>query len=254
VLLAIRHWVRLDPRTLEADLGESFHIRVARGCASECSYCAIRLGAGPIKSKPLSDIVNEFQTGLADGRRLFNLMAEDVGAYGQDIGLSVVDLLQALLEQPGDYRLTWSDFGPRWLIDQHIALERLLGLHSAKLGTIGFPIQSGSERILKLMNREYTAADAKRCLLALRRTAPQLRLETHAILGFPGESRRDFLDTCEMVKSIGFARVMPFTYSERPGTEAAQLPGALSHAAKALRTWEFRVRLRMPARASERCE
>jgi tRNA A37 methylthiotransferase MiaB len=251
VLLAIRHWVRLDPRSPEAELGEPFHIRVGRGCASECSYCAIRLGAGPVKSKPLDDILNEFHLGLADGRRLFNLVAEDVGAYGRDTGLSVVDLLKTLLETSGDFRLTWSDFGPRWLIEEHRDLERLLGLHSGRLGTVGFPIQSGSERILKLMNREYTAADAKRSLLALRRAAPKTRLETHVIVGFPSETRRDFLDTCAIVRSIGFARVMPFTYSERPGTEAAQLPGALPYATKAMRTWEFRVRLRMPAGVSE---
>ena len=246
VLLALRHWARLDPKSPEAEWGEPFHIRVARGCASECSYCAIRIGAGPIRSKPLADVLDEFRSGLSSGHRLFSLVAEDVGAYGQDVGLSVVDLLKPLLEQPGDFLVTWSDFGPRWLIEERRDLQRLLTLHRDKLGTIGFPIQSGSERMLELMKRGYTAAAGKSCLLALRRAAPEVRIATHVILGFPSETRRDFLDTCAFVQSVGFARVMPFTYSERPGTEAAQLPGQLSSITKAMRTWEFRARLRLP--------
>jgi tRNA A37 methylthiotransferase MiaB len=245
-LLALRHWARLDPRSPEAAWGEPFHIRVARGCASECSYCAIRMGAGPIRSKPLAEILGEFESGLASGRRLFNLAAEDVGAYGQDIGLSVVDLLKPLLEHPGDFLLTWSDFGPRWLIEEQSDLRTLLALHRHKLGTIGFPIQSGSERILDLMARGYTAMESSSCLLALRRAAPELRITTHVIIGFPSETRRDFLDTCTYVRSVGFARVMPFTYSVRPGTEAAALPGQLSAFTKTMRTWELRARLRLP--------
>jgi threonylcarbamoyladenosine tRNA methylthiotransferase CDKAL1 len=246
MLLGLRHWAHLDPKSPEAGWGEPFHIRVARGCASECSYCAIRLGAGPLRSKPLDDIVTEFETGLADGSRLFNLTAEDVGAYGQDIGLSVVDLLKPILGHKGDFRVTWGDFGPRWLIEQRRDLQSLLIAHKDKLGTIGFPIQSGSDRILQLMKRGYTAAESRDCLLALRRAAPDLRIVSHVILGFPGETRRDLLDTCDLVRSIGFARVQPFTYSVRPGTEAAELPGQLSSFVKAMRTWEFRARLRLP--------
>jgi tRNA A37 methylthiotransferase MiaB len=246
LLLGLRHWAHLDPKRPEAEWGEPFHIRVARGCASECSYCAIRIGAGPLRSKPLDDVLREFETGLDGGSRLFNLTAEDVGAYGQDIGLNVVDLLKPILEHKGDFRVTWGDFGPRWLIEQRSDLQSLLISHKDKLGTIGFPIQSGSERILELMKRGYTADESRDCLLALRRAAPDLRIVSHVILGFPGETRRDFLDTCEFVRSIGFARVQPFTYSVRPGTEAAELPGQLSSLVKAMRTWEFRARVRLP--------
>jgi MiaB/RimO family radical SAM methylthiotransferase len=252
ILLGLRHWAHLDPKSPESEWGEPFHIRVARGCASECSYCAIRLGAGPLRSKPLADVMREFETGLAGGSRLFNLTAEDVGAYGQDIGLSVVDLLKPILEHKGDFRVTWGDFGPRWLIEERKDLLGLIALSAGKLGTVGFPVQSGSERILELMKRGYTAAESKDCLLALRRSAPSLRIVSHVILGFPGETRKDFLDTCDFVRSIGFARVQPFTYSERPGTEAAELPGALSSLVKAMRTWEFRTRLRLPGAAAPR--
>jgi tRNA A37 methylthiotransferase MiaB len=250
ILLGLRHWAHLDPKSPEAEWGEPFHIRVARGCASECSYCAIRIGAGPLRSKPLDDVMQEFERGLAGGSRLFNLTAEDVGAYGQDIGLSVVDLLKPILEHKGDFRVTWGDFGPRWLIEERKDLLGLLTTRKDKLGTIGFPVQSGSERILELMKRGYTAAESRDCLLALRRSAPSLRIVSHVILGFPGETRKDFLDTCDFVRSIGFARVQPFTYSERPGTDAAELPGALSSFVKAMRTWEFRTRLRLRGAAA----
>lgn len=250
ILLGLRHWAHLDPRSPDAGWGEPFHIRVARGCASECSYCAIRMGAGPLHSKPLADILREFEVGLAEGSKLFNLVAEDVGAYGRDMGLSVVDLLKPMLEHEGVFRVTWGDFGPRWLIEERKDLVGLLALHKDKLGTIGFPIQSGSERILELMKRGYTAAESKDCLLSLRRAAPETRIVSHVILGFPSETRGDFLDTCDCVRSIGFARVQPFTYSERPGTEAAELPGALSSFVKAMRTWEFRTRVRLPGTGS----
>jgi len=99
--------------------------------------------------------------------------------------------------------------------------------NSKKFGLIGLPIQSGSERILELMMREYTAKDAKKCMLALQKASPDLRLETHVIIGFPGETEEDFLDTMEFIKALKVENIWKYKYADRPNTHASKLPGKI---------------------------
>lgn len=249
-LLTLRRMLRLDPAPLDDGLGEPFHLRAARGCASDCSYCVIKQAAGEIRSKPLEAIVRELEAGLAAGHRLFHLTAEDLGAYGRDIGLTVADLLEGLLDRDVEFQLSWDDFGPRWLIEDFPRLLQLVRRFGHKVGHAGFPVQSGSERILARMNRGYTAAEAERCLVGLARTVPGLKLTTHVIIGFPGETRADFLDTIGLIQRVGFSRVSPFVYSARFGTPAAELSGQLPYFTRALRAWELRLRLRLERAAA----
>ncbi len=204
--------------------GEPFYIRIAGGCSGLCSYCAIKNAAGPLQSRPLAEVREDFRKGLAQGCRAIRLLAEDVGSYGQDLGLTIVDLLRELLSHPGDYQLIIDDFSPKWLVRYYQELQNLFHTYGRKFAHLGLEIQSGSERILDLMHREYQAAQAKACILGLKQACPDLKLYTHVLLGFPGETEADFLDTLDFLKTVQFHWVSIYKYSDRPNTLSATLP------------------------------
>jgi tRNA A37 methylthiotransferase MiaB len=104
------------PTPISSRYDKVFYIKIARGCMGKCRYCALKFAYGPLISKPLENIVNEFRTGLEKGYGTFKLIAGDVGSYGQDIETNIVELLRNLFKQEGEYKLIWDDFNPRWLI------------------------------------------------------------------------------------------------------------------------------------------
>jgi len=204
---------------------------------SKCTYCAIKFGAGPLRSIPLAAAVGEFRSGLSHGYDLFRLTAEDVGSYGQDIGLCIVDLLRELNAGPENFKLLLDDFSPIWLVRYFPELLELFSTEHRRIKYICLPIQSGSERILQLMAREYTAEEARRCLLALKKAAPEIDLRTHVLVGFPGETEEDFAETLDFLKSVKFNLVSIYNYSERVGTEATTFPGKIPERVKLQRVW-----------------
>lgn len=224
--------------------GPTFNIRIAHGCMSECTYCAIRRAVGTVRSKPLTDVMSEFTTGLSDGYKTFRLIAEDVGAYGQDMQISIVDLLQAIFKHKEDFVLSWDDLHPRWLLQYFKELRPLLAENAYRIGHIGIPVQSGSDRILRMMKREYTANQLLDCLSKLRESCPDLRIDTHFLIGFPGETSRDFAETLRLLERIHFYRAMVFVYTDRPKTESADMPGKVSTLTKCRRLWQFRMKIR----------
>ena len=201
-----------------------FSIRVAQGCLGECTYCAIRFAAGPLHSKPLRTVLTEFDAGLALGYTQFKLIAGDLGCYGQDLGTNVADLLSAIMERSADFQLTLLDFDLKWFIMYSDVLIDLFARHNARMRFLALPLQSGSERTLQHMRRGHTAADAERALLALREACPGVALGTHVLVGFPGETERDFEDTLNVLRAVRFHRVDFYDYQDRPGTEASAMP------------------------------
>ena len=179
--------VRLDS---EYDRDDLFTVRLARGCLGNCSYCAIKFAAGSLESKPIDEIILEFKKGLSQGHRLFTLIAGDTGCYGIDIGTSVVELLTAIFKVDGPYKLIIKEFNAQWLIKYHSELETLLTTNYDKIDYIIVPVQSASDKILRLMQRPYKIKNVKRCLRNLKNKIPQLKITTHIMAGFPGEDRR----------------------------------------------------------------
>ena len=199
-----------------------FELRIATGCNGSCTYCAIKTATGSLKSKPLDRILSEFENGLSKGYKVFRLIAEDVGAYGQDNGTNIVDLLSGLFRNKQKFQLIFDDFSPKWLIMYFPDLFQIITKHSNRFGYVGLPIQSGSEKILSLMKRDYTAEDAKKCMLALKKACPELHIHTHVLIGFPGEDEEDFLGTIEYLRDVPFDRVAIYKYSDRPNTPASK--------------------------------
>jgi tRNA A37 methylthiotransferase MiaB len=215
-----------ESRYLQQD-DSLFSIRVATGCAGTCSFCAIRFACGPLQSKPLDEVVREFDAGLAAGRTRFKLVAQDLGCYGQDLGGDVVGLLRALFARKGDFRMELVDLDTRWVIEYGDELRPLLAANAERIGRLAIPLQSGSDRILELMRREHSGGDAKRALCELRAAVPRVLLTTHVLVGFPTETEADVQDTVALLRAVRFDHVTVYDYSDRPGTDASRMPGTV---------------------------
>ena len=202
----------------------------------ECTYCAIRFAAGPLRSKPLDKILEEFDAGLQNGYQEFKLIAGDLGAYGQDLGTNVAILLERLLRRKTDYRLTLLDMAPHWFVQYSAELTRLFAANQEKIRLLMLPIQSGNSAVLKRMCRPDIVSSLAPKLKALRSQIPTLALATHVLVGFPGESEQEFEDTLKLLRTVKFDRVDVYRYSDRPNTEATQLPGKVSEEIKKQRT------------------
>jgi len=220
------------------------NVRVATGCLEDCTYCAIKNASGRLRSRPLETIVKEFRAGLANGYTTIKLLGEDIGAYGQDLGSNIVELLKTLLRIEGDYQIVWTDFHPRWLIQHLDKLLEVIVPNTPRFGYIGFPIQSGNDGILRRMRRDHHARDAEHALLELKRAVPSVHMLTHVLIGFPGESVSAFEDTMQFVRTVGFEHVYVYRYSDRPNTDSVQMPEKVSEFEKLKRYWKFVRRFR----------
>ena len=219
-----------------------FWIRIAEGCLCECSYCVDRLAVGSLHSTPREEIIDRFKQGLDRGYKKFYLIGCDCGAYGRDIGLDFHALLKELFSFKGNYKITILDLNPLWLIRDFNRLKDLLKENQGKLDYINLPIQSGSERILKLMRREYTMKDVEEKFLKLKEDVPGLKIFTEIIVGFPQETEEDFRATLSVIKDLKFNGILFFRYSDRPQTPALAMPSKIPKIIKDmrfLRAWFF---------------
>lgn len=204
-----------------------YNLRIAEGCPFGCSYCAIRFATGRIRSKSIDEIMEEFKAGLREGHKLFQLVCEDVGSYGLDIGTTIAALLKRMLEIEGDYQLILIDFGGYWLVKYYDELLPLFQQHPEKIRELYVSLQSGSDRILKAMRRPEKSEDVTAKLKELKRNAPHLILRTTVIIGFPGETEEDFQKTVKAVQEVDFSAVELNKYEDRPGTPASVMPGKI---------------------------
>lgn len=201
-----------------------FHIRLSRGCGSECSYCAIRLAIGPLSSRQPQEVLQEFRTGLARGFKNFQLIAADVGEYGRDIGTTFPDLLDAMLSEKGDFQLDLPDLHPNRLIEHRGRMIELLSRRPQRVRFLLVPIQSGSDEILAAMNRGYKSMEAMEMVDQIAKATGRIQLETHVLVGFPGETERHFAETVAALVDAPFTRIVAYAYSDRPGTAASHMP------------------------------
>ncbi len=207
-----------------------YYLRISKGCLGSCSYCAKKFSTGNLHSKSFQEIVDEFKLGINTGEKHFYLLAEDIGCYGVDRQTNIVDLLRAIFKAGDSYnfQIILSNFNAYWFIKYYDELEPLLVKNSHKIAYIQVPIQSGSSYILQLMNRRYTIEDVKERLLALRKKVPNINLVTDIIVGFPGETQKDFELTKKFLSMIRFQHIDIFGYEKRPNTKAATFSGSIN--------------------------
>lgn len=213
---------RLDLAYEKKDL---FTLRIATGCLGNCSYCAVKFAVGQLESKPLETIVNEFKSGLDQGFQHFVLIAGDVGCYGVDIGISVVELLQALFAVEGSYKIIIKEFNAQWVVKYFEEMLKIFRQNYEKIDYIVVPVQSASNRMLRLMKRPYTIEDVKKYLNIIKEKVPGLQISTHIMVGFPGETEEDFKESVDFIKEYGFPFVDIYAYDDRPNTAASRMAG-----------------------------
>ena len=216
--------------------GATAFVSVMEGCSKYCSFCVVPYTRGEEISRPLDDVVAEV-VGLAEqGVREVTLLGQNVNGYrgathdGKIADLATLIHYVAAIDSIERIRYTTShplEFNDR-LIQAFADVPKLANyLH--------LPVQSGSDRILSLMKRGYTALEYKQKIRRLREVRPDICLSTDIIVGFPGESERDFEATMDLVREIGFDQSFSFIYSARPGTPAASFPDDLDKQTKLAR-------------------
>jgi len=198
-----------------------FPIRISWGCNANCSYCSIRFAVGKFQSKPLETCRNELLEGLRRGARKIELIADNVGMYGLDIDRTFPDLLNILTEVDGDFDIQIWNLSPVWLVKYQVDLVPVL--QKGKISEIHFPIQSGSEKILKAMNRYSNVGKTKESISVLKKHSPHLTLTTDIIIGFPGETEEDVNKTIELIRFARFRMIDIFKYYDARNTASSNL-------------------------------
>ena len=216
--------------------GVSAFLTVQEGCDRFCNFCVVPYTRGAEYSRPAAEIIAEARRLAAAGAREITLLGQNVNAYhgaspgGGEWGLG--ELIGALAGIPGIARLRYTTSHPRDVDDGLIAAHRDV---PALMPFLHLPVQSGSDRVLRAMNRRHTADQYRRTVERLRLARPDLALSSDFIVGFPGESAADFDATLALVRDIGFAQAFSFKYSPRPGTPAASAADQIPEAVKAER-------------------
>lgn len=212
-----------------------YYIRVARGCTGNCTFCSEKIAWGRIESIKMERILGEFKRGLHLGFRKFFLIASDFGAYGIDIGCTLIELLNKIISEYKDinYKLILMQINPSHMKQLYSELEKVF--ESGKIGKLGCQVQSGSNKILKLMGRQYTAEDWVDLMTDINRKFPNIQLSTHLMVGFPTESDSDFKATCNLLYKVQLDEVCIFKYSNRPTLPARKLTQQVPEKIKEIR-------------------
>ena len=200
-------------------------VQVSMGCNSVCSYCIVPAVRGRETSRRPGEIVAEVARLAAEGVREVTLLGQNVNSYGRDVDSSFAELLRSVDAVHGIERIRFTSPHPKDFRRDVIAT---MAECAAVCEHAHLPLQSGSSRILKAMRRTYSRERYLRLVAELRGSIPDLALTTDIIVGFPGETEGDFLETLEVVEEVGYDGAFTFVYSPRAGTEAAAMPDQIS--------------------------
>ena len=232
-----------EPRTRNAvvedlpirrDSGFRAWLPIMYGCDNFCTYCIVPYVRGRERSREPDAILAEFRSLVQAGYKEITLLGQNVNSYGKGLEnpIDFADLLNLLCRVPGDYQIRFMTSHPkdasRKLIDT-IAAQPKVCKH------IHLPVQCGSDRLLKLMNRHYTVAQYRQLIDYARARIPGVTFSSDIIVGFPGETEEDFLGTLDLVEGVGYMQLFTFIYSRREGTPAADMEDPTPRAEKTAR-------------------
>jgi tRNA-2-methylthio-N6-dimethylallyladenosine synthase len=208
--------------------GPSAFLTVQEGCDKFCTYCVVPYTRGAEVSRGWDAIVEEARALVASGAREIILLGQNVNAWAEE-GRGLDALIRALAELSGLARIRYTTSHPNdmteGLIRAHAEVDKLMPyLH--------LPVQSGSDRVLKAMNRSHTKASYLRILERVRAARPDIALSGDFIVGFPGETEAEFEETLKIVSTVNYAQAYTFKYSPRPGTPAAAMDGQVGEEVK----------------------
>ena len=215
--------------------GPAAFLTVQEGCDKFCSFCVVPYTRGAEWSRPAAAVLAEAEALAAQGVREVTLLGQNVNAYaseGADGPWSLARLARRLAEIPGLDRIRYTTSHPRDMGEDLIAAH---GEVAALMPYLHLPVQSGSDRVLKAMNRGHTAEHYLRLVERVRAARPDIALSSDFIVGFPGETEAEFEATLALISQVRYASAFSFKYSPRPGTPAAGMEGQVDEAVKAER-------------------
>ena len=201
-------------------------VSVMYGCNNFCSYCIVPYVRGRERSRRPEDVIREVRGLIEDGYRDITLLGQNVNSYGKDLegGVNFASLLDTLARLPGDFVLRFMTSHPK---DASRELIDVMAAHPKIARHFHLPLQAGSDRILKAMNRHYDTERYLSIVSYMREKIPDIAITSDIIVGFPGESEEDFEATLRMLQIIRFDMIYSFIYSPRKGTPAAEMEGQI---------------------------
>jgi tRNA-2-methylthio-N6-dimethylallyladenosine synthase len=212
--------------------GVTAFLTVQEGCDKFCAFCVVPYTRGAEYSRPATAIEAEARNLAAQGVREVTLLGQNVNAYADGEGGGLAALIRRLATIPGLDRIRYTTSHPRDMDDGLIAAHAEV----AELAPyLHLPVQAGSDRVLKAMNRGHTAEHYVRVVERIRAARPDIAMSGDFIVGFPGEGEADFEATLQLVREVGYASAFSFKYSRRPGTPASAMPGQVPDEVKAER-------------------
>ena len=203
-------------------------VSIMYGCNNFCSYCIVPYVRGRERSRRPEDVIKDVRELLARGCREINLLGQNVNSYGRDSGFDCdfSDLLAQVCELPGDFIVRFMTSHPK---DATHKLIDTIASHEKAAPQLHLPVQSGSDRVLKEMNRRYTAESYLDLIHYAREKVPGIAFTSDIIVGFPGETEEDFEKTVELVKAVRYHSLFTFQFSPREGTPAAKMQDDTPH-------------------------
>ena len=212
--------------------GDNAWVNIMYGCNNFCTYCIVPYVRGREVSRSKQDILNEIKEVIATNNyKTITLLGQNVNSYGNDDKNqgTFAQLLDDTCKLDGDFKLTFMTSHPKDLSDE---LIEVMKNNDKIIKEIHLPVQSGSNKILKAMNRHYTVEHYLELIDKLRKAMPNIRITTDIIVGFPGETDEDFMSTCELVKKVKYDGIFAFMYSKRSGTVAEKMQNQIEECEK----------------------
>ncbi len=197
-------------------------VSIMYGCNNFCTYCIVPYVRGRERSRKPEDIIKEVKALVKEGYQEITLLGQNVNSYGKDLdlGIDFSDLLQMICDVEGDFTVRFMTSHPK---DASFKLIDTIAANPKIARQFHLPLQSGSDRVLKLMNRHYTFESYKKLALYMKEKMPDIAITTDIIVGFPGETEEDFAGTLRALEEIEYDNIYSFIYSKRKGTPAAEM-------------------------------
>ncbi|MDI9440183.1 MAG: tRNA (N(6)-L-threonylcarbamoyladenosine(37)-C(2))-methylthiotransferase MtaB [Limnochordia bacterium] len=210
-------------------------LKIQDGCNQFCTYCRVPFARGRSRSRSAQSAMQQVEMLVEQGYKEIVLTGIHLGLYGADLdpALTLAQIARRVADYPGLLRLRISSVDPHEITDE---LIDLFSSHPVVCRHVHIPLQSGSDRILERMRRNYTSGQFREIVRRLREQVPEIAITTDIMVGFPGETDEDFQATLELTKEVAFSRIHVFQYSKRQGTRAASFPGQIPAALKESRS------------------
>ncbi|MBQ0010419.1 MAG: MiaB/RimO family radical SAM methylthiotransferase, partial [Ruminococcus sp.] len=219
----------LEPMSITHTENARAFVKIEDGCDNKCAYCIIKTARGNVVSRPTAEVCDEVRNLGAAGYREMVLTGIETASYGKDTGETLSGLIAAVAAVDGVERIRLGSLEPSVLTPDFVDF---LASEPKFMPSLHLSLQSGSSTVLARMRRRYNAEQARARIAYLKEKMPAVTLTCDLIVGFPGETEEEFLDTCELARFAGFLHMHIFPFSAREGTEAAAMDGQIAKEVK----------------------